>query len=85
MVGTTLVGKGLAGGSPEHLEGETILGEVREVAEEGRSVPNHLSKVIPHSGPGGATLWFVNLGSDGRDAAKPCGGTCEFHPAGDRD
>ena len=44
--------------------------EVREVAEEGGSGPEHLSKVLPHSVPGSDTLWVGNLGVYGSNAAK---------------
>ena len=46
------------------------MGEFREVAEEERRVPNHLSKVLLHGSPGVATLWVVNLDVDGSDATK---------------
>ena len=78
-MGPTSVGKGLAGGSPEHLEDKTSLGAVREVYEEGGSVPDCIRKVLPRGGPVGTTLWVGNLGVDGRDSAKSLGGTCEFH------
>ena len=47
-----------------------ILGAVREVADEGGSGPNLLRKGLPHSGPGGTTLWVGNLGVDRSDDAK---------------
>ena len=80
-----MVGRGLAGGFPEHLEGETSLGTVREVAEEVGSRPNGLSKVLPRSGPGGATLWVANLGIDGSDDGKNREGPGVFLAAGDGD
>ena len=52
------------------MEGETSLGEVRGVSEEGGSGPDNLSKVLPCSGPGGDTLWVENLGVDGSDDTK---------------
>ena len=52
------------------MEGKTSLGEVREVSEEERIGPENLSKVLSHSGPGGATIWVGNLGVDISDAAK---------------
>ena len=52
------------------MEVKTRLGTVREVAEERGSGPDGLSKVLPLGGPGGATLWVVNLDVDGSDAAK---------------
>ena len=65
------------------MEYDTSLGEVREVAEAGGSVPDHLIKILPHGGPGGGTLWVVNLGIGGSDAAKTQGGTHGFPDAGD--
>ena len=50
-------GRVLDGGSPEHSEGKTSLGVVREATKVGGSGPNHLSKVLPRGGSGGATLW----------------------------
>ena len=41
--------QGLAGGTPEYLERETILGAVSKGIG-----PNHIGKVLPHSGSGGA-------------------------------
>ena len=58
----TSVGKVLAGGSQEHLEGETSVGMVREVAEEGWSGTDCLRRVLPCSGPGSANIWVENLG-----------------------
>ena len=72
---TTLGGQGLSGGSLEHWEGETSLGAIGEVAEEGRSRPNRLSKVLPRGGTGGAPFWGRKLGLDRNDAAKNGGGT----------
>ena len=46
------------------------FGEVREVAEEGGSGHNNLSKVLPCGVPGGATPWVVNLGVDSSGATK---------------
>ena len=61
----------MARGSPEHLEGKISLGMVREVAEEGGTIPYCLIKFLPRSGPGGSTIWFGNLGVDGSYAQKP--------------
>ena len=58
---------------------------VREVVEEGGIRTNHLRKVLPRGGPGGAIIWVDNLGVDVSDAAKNLGGTREFHAAGDKD
>ena len=54
---TSPSGRGMAGGSPEHLEGNTSLGEVRKVSKAGGSVLDHLGKVLSCGGSGGATLW----------------------------
>ena len=75
----------MAGGLPEHSEGEKNLGKFREVAEEGGSGPDSLSKVLTIGGPGGAPLWGGNLGLVGNNAAKTLGGTRGFLAAGDRD
>ena len=82
---TTPVGRGLDDGSPENMEGETSFGAVRGVAEEGGSGPDHLSKFLPRGGPGGATIWFGNLGVDSSDATKIWGGTHVFHASVERD
>ena len=66
------------------MEGKKILGAVEEVAEEGGSGTDHLSKVLPCISPGGATLWVGKLGVDGSDAAKTRGGSCGFPVSGDR-
>ena len=66
----TLVRQGLAVSSPEHLEGETSLGIVREVAVEGGSGTNDLRKVLPRGGPCSDTLWVRNQGVDSSNAAK---------------
>ena len=65
--GSTPVRRVIPGGSPEHMEGETSLGAVREVFEVGASGPNHCREVLLRGVPGGATLWVGNLGIDGRN------------------
>ena len=67
------------------MEGETSLGEVKEVAEEVGRVSNNVIKVLPCGGPGGDTLWFGNLGVDGSDDAKYLEGKRGFTAAGDGD
>ena len=64
------VGRGLDGGYPEHWVVDKRLGTFREVAEEGGSGPDLLSKVLPSGGTGGDHLWGGNMGFDGNDAAK---------------
>ena len=59
------------------------MGAVREVAKAGGSGPNHLGRVIPCGGSGGATLWVRNLGVDGSDDIKYRGGTRGFPEVGD--
>ena len=56
---------------------------VREVAQAGGSVPDHIRKVLRRGGPSGATLWVGNLGVDGSDVAKYLGVTRGFPEAGD--
>ena len=51
------VGRGLDGSYPEHWEVDTSLGTFREVAEEGGSGTDLLSKVLPSWGTGAAHLW----------------------------
>ena len=57
----------------------------REDSKEGGSGPDFISKVLPCSGTGSATLWVGNLGVDGSDDAKNLGGTLGFTVEGDRD
>ena len=47
----------MVGGSPEHWEGETSLGALGEVAEEGGSRADSCRKVLPICGPGGEYFW----------------------------
>ena len=58
--------------------------EVREVSDVGGSGSDHLRKVLPRVGPGGATIWLENLGVDGSNAAKTRGVARGFPAAGDR-
>ena len=74
--------QGLAGSIPEHSEGKTSLGAVREFDKTVGSRPNHLGKVLPRSGSGGATLWVWNLGADGSNDAKDQGRTLGIPAAG---
>ena len=46
------------------------MGTIREVAEEGGSGPNCLSKFLTRGGTVSATLWVGKLGVDGSDAEK---------------
>ena len=77
--------RGLAGGFPEHCEGETSLGELGEVSEERGSRPNSCNKFLPSGGPSGAYFWGRNMGLDGNDAVKTGGGKRGFLEAGDGD
>ena len=44
------------------------MGASREVAEEGGCGFDHIGKVLLGSGPGGATIWGLNLGAVGSNA-----------------
>ena len=78
-------GRGMVGGSPEHWEGETSLGALGEVAEEGGSRADSCRKVLPICGPGGEYFWGGKMGLDGNDAAKTGGVTRVFIEAGGGD
>ena len=64
-------------------EGKTSLGAVGEATKSGGSGTNHLGKVLPRSGSGGATIWVLNLVVDGNNYVKTRGHTCGFPAAGD--
>ena len=59
------VGRRLAGGPQEHLEGKTNLGAFREVATVGGGGPDRLGKVLPRGGSSGVTIWSRDLGAEG--------------------
>ena len=61
------------------------MGAVREVAKVGGRGPDHIGKVIPCSGSGGANIWVLNLGADGSNDAKARGRTCDITAAYDRE
>ena len=77
--------RGLAGGFPEHWEGENSLGELGEVAEDVGIRPDSCKKVLPSGASCGASFGGGNMGLDGNDAAKNGGGTRGFIDAGGGD
>ena len=67
---TAPVGQRPDSGPQEHLEGETSLGEFREVALTGGGGPVSLSKVIPRCGTSGVSIWGRDIGSDNSNVTK---------------
>ena len=57
------------------LGGQEKFGALGEVADEGGSRTNSLSKVLTSGGPGSAPRWGGNLGLDDNYGAKTGGGT----------
>ena len=71
---TTPDGRGLTSSFPEHWDGETSLGALGEVADEGGIRPDGRNKVLSIGSRGSASFWGRNIGIDGNDAVKNGGG-----------